>query len=382
MTEKLVSNGEQTPETQKQTNWDILKDASMGDNRAENPENSREASDNTDNPEAHKDNPNNPENLNPFETELTSPADVLADVKKFALKDGKVYSKETGEQETDEDTILRVKTSKFLFNEAKEAHDRRVQKSRSNPDYMDNKPPSSYVDEQMRLYGFIKTAEDIEREKKDPRNKPVRDRILGELVENGSHNGAIGTDHIVSMSEYAMFVGEKGELGKAMLERRLKQHGLEMTGFQMDLDTFDWQKKGFSDIKIKVDTAPITKFDDPPKSPEPQKAQPENHEATAKNSETALHHPAAEQLSKLEAEIANAKKNGDEEAARYYRAAMKMAVERNRLEVSPEDWAKMDDAQKGRFYRLKRKEEKILGDDDAAKFWEANLRKLKGHAQE
>ena len=54
-----------------------------------------------------------------------------------------------------------------------------------------------------------------------------------------------------------------------------------------------------------------------------------------------------------------------------------MVVERNRLEISPEEWNNMSDDQKERFFKLKMKEERILGDKDAFSFWEANLKRLK-----
>ena len=97
----------------------------------------------------------------------------------------------------------------------------------------------------------------------------------------------------------------------------------------------------------------------------------------APNKPDVFHHPAAEQLSTLETELIKAQNNGDDEAVKGYRAAQKMVVERNRLEVSPEDWNNMSIDQKERFYRLKMKEEKILGDSDAFNYWNANLQRLK-----
>ena len=95
-----------------------------------------------------------------------------------------------------------------------------------------------------------------------------------------------------------------------------------------------------------------------------------------KTSDGGFHHPAAEQLKRLEAEIAKAKQSGDEAALEGYQAALKMVVERNQLEVSPEEWDKMDNSERERFYQLKMKEAKILGDRDAFEFWNAGLKKL------
>lgn len=330
MTETLTNDGERTGEQSEPTKWEGLQDMQMAQT---------ERQDTT---------------TEQYETELTAATNVLDDVKKFSVREGKVYSKETGVEETDEDTVLRVKTSRFLFNEAKARHDRALQNAQEKGYRFVEKGPSSYVDDVLEWYGF--KDDGVE---KDLRDRPLGDQVLTELVENGAHNGGV-LNETVDGTVYTMFTGEKADLGKAMLERRLKQHGLEMTGFNMDVDTSDRAKDGVSHVNIKVDTIPITRFKD-----------------TESGDSNKLHHPAAEQLGKLETEIARAKKDGDEDAERYYRAAMKMAIERNRLEVSPEEWDKMDDAQKERFYRLKMKEEKALGDEDALKFWKANLGMLK-----
>lgn len=320
MTETLSNTGEQASETPKSTRWDELKDIPFsGEKHSEG-----------------------------YETELTSPSDVLNDTQKFAIKNGKIYSRETGQEESDEDTVLRVKTSRFLFNEAKNLRDEQAQMF---GDRFVDKGPDYYVDRIMDRYGF-----------KNEDTKFAEGKLLKNLVDNGFHHQAMLGDNLTG-SKYGMFVGEKGDLGKALLKRRLKQHGLDMASIKVDIDSSTFKKDGYSTVDIKVDTAPITKAERVSSNP------------------NSFSHPAAEQLSKLEAELIKAQEEGDEETARGYRAALKMVVERNRLEVSPEDWDNMDDEQKERFYKLKMKEEKILGDKDAFNFWNANLQRLKNKSQ-
>ena len=92
--------------------------------------------------------------------------------------------------------------------------------------------------------------------------------------------------------------------------------------------------------------------------------------------EPSLHHPAAEQLSQLEQGLAEARKNGDEDAIKGYQEALKRTISENHLEVSPDEWDNMDNAQKTRFYELKMKEARTLGDKDAFNFWNTNLKNL------
>ena len=320
MTETLSNTGEQASETPKSTRWDGLKDIPF-------------------NGEKHSEG---------YETELTSPSDVLNDTQKFAIKNGKIYSRETGQEESDEDTVLRVKTSRFLFNEAKNLRDEQAQML---GDRFVDKGPDYYVDKIMDRYGF-----------KNEDTEYAEGKLLKNLVDNGAYHQTIGNDSL-NNTKFDMFIGNKGDLGRALLRRRLKQHGLEMINMDINVDSSTFKKDGYSTVDIKVGTAPITKAE------------------RASSNPNSFSHPAAEQLSKLEAELIKAQEEGDEETARGYRAALKMVVERNRLEVSPKDWDNMDDEQKERFYKLKMKEEKILGDKDAFNFWNANLQRLKNKPQ-
>ena len=316
MAEILSNSNEQTPGAPKPTRWDGLKDIPFsGEKHSEG-----------------------------YETELTSPSDVLNDTQKFAIKNGKVYSRETGQEESDEDTVLRVKTSRFLFNEAKNLRD---EQARMLGNRFVDKGPDYYVDKIMDRYGF-----------KNEDTEYAEGKLLKNLVDNGTYRQTIGANNLIG-TKFDMFIGDKEDLGKSLLKRRLKQHGLEMVNMDVSIDASTFKKDGYSTASIKVNTVPIAKT-----------------ESTSDKPST-FNHPAAEQLKKLEAELIKAQEEGDEETARGYRAALKMVVERNRLEVSPEDWDNMDDEQKERFYKLKMKEEKILGDKDAFNFWNANLRRLK-----
>ena len=316
MPEKL--NGHEINEngSANQTKWDSLKDVPMTTKEVSG-ENEK----------------------NQYETELTSPTDVLDDIKRYTIKDGKVYSKETGEEESDEDAILRIKTSRFLFNEARAFRD---EDSYMFGKRFSDKGPDYYVDKALEKYGF-----------KDEDTQFAEGKLLKELVANGNHHQTILDDNLVGY-KYDMFIGEKADFGKALLERRLKQHGLTMVNIDIDIDSSTFVKNGYSAVSINVETTPLAN--------------------TEKEPDSAFHHPAAEQLEKIEAEIAKAEQNGDEDTANGYRSALKMVIERNPLEVSPEDWDKMSDADKDRFYKLKMKEAKVLGDKEAFIFWNANFK--------
>ena len=270
-----------------------------------------------------------------YETELVSPADVLNDLQNYKIEGGKVFSNDSGQEELDEDTVLRVKTSRFLLNTALS-----IRKDQEHVllDRFVDRGTSYYVDKAMEKYGF-----------KDEDTSFAEGRMLKGLVDNLGHHQTISGDTLAN-SKYDMFIGQKADYGKALLKRRLKQHGLEMRDMTISIDTTNAKKDGYSTVDIKVDAAPI--------------------EASG------IHHPAAEQLSQLEEELRKAQADGDEVAVNGYRAAMRSVVENNRMEVTADEWNKMDVTQKERFFRIKMKEEKILGDKDAYDFWSNNLNNL------
>ena len=276
MTESLHSHENPEP-SEKPTEWDTLKDVPM----------------------------------NHSETELKAPSDVIDDLQKYMMKEGKIISKETGNEETDEDTILRVKTSRFLYERAKKARD---DEAKMQGNRFSDRGPEYYIDKTLDRFGF-----------KDENTSFAEGKLLKELIENGRF--------------------------QAMLERRLRQHGKTLTDLKINLDDSSFTKNGYSTVDIRLVT-------------------------TEKRAEASVfHHPIADQLNRLEAGLAQAEKDGDEVAINGYKAAMKMAIERHPLEVTPAEWDKMSAGDKQRFMTIKMREAKILGDKDSFNYWNANLKR-------
>ncbi|MBQ8984476.1 hypothetical protein IJ098_01290 [Candidatus Saccharibacteria bacterium] len=282
-----------------------------------------------------------------YETELNSPDDILNDVNKFTIKNGIVYSRETGQVETDEDTILRAKTSRFLFNEARALRDA---DANANGDKFNDRGPAFYIDKAMDRFAI-----------KDEENSYGTNKLINELIRTGRHEGTTPSDGLTD-SKFSMFDGEKADYGKALLKRKFRQRGVDMGDFNITLDNSEFQHTGHSNVSIEITTKPLVRKTETIQ----QGAEKEN----------ALHHPASEQLKQLEQGLLEARKSGDEDAIRGYQEALKRTISENPLEVSPEEWDSMDDGQKIRFYELKMKEARTLGDRDAFDFWNANLKRL------
>ena len=186
--------------------------------------------------------PFNENSPNNYETELTSPAAVLDDIQNFTIKSGKVYDKSTGNEELDEDAILRVKTSRLLFNAAKT---KRNLDQHTLGERFKDRGPEFYIDGALKRYGF-----------KDENTEFAEGKMLKNLVDTGSFQEGYG-DNTLENSKFDIFIGKKGDLGRALLQRRLKQHGLAMHDLNISIDTSNFQKDGYSIVNIQVNTSPL-----------------------------------------------------------------------------------------------------------------------------
>ena len=90
--------------------------------------------------------------------------------------------------------------------------------------------------------------------------------------------------------------------------------------------------------------------------------------------EGGLHHPKAEQLNALQESLKQAEADGDPDAIKGINNAMKMVVDRNRLEVTPEQYDNLSKDDRKRFLKIKMQEAKILGDKDEFGFWNASYK--------
>lgn len=282
-----------------------------------------------------------------YETELNSPDDILNDINNFTIKNGTVYSRETGQIETDEDTILRAKTSRFLFNEARALRD---VDANASGDRFNDRGPAFYIDKAMDRFTI-----------KDEENSYGTNKLINELLKTGRHEEPIGSGELTD-TKFSMFDGEKADYGKALLKRKFRQRGIDMADFSITLDNSEFQHNGYSNVNVEITSRPLTRKTETV--------------STGESIEGVFHHPASEQLNQLEQGLAEARNRGDEDAVKGYQEAIKRIITENPLEVSPEEWDGMDNEQKTRFYELKMKEARTVGDREAFNFWDANLKNL------
>ncbi|MEE0888142.1 MAG: hypothetical protein U0L97_02920, partial [Candidatus Saccharimonadaceae bacterium] len=94
----------------------------------------------------------------------------------------------------------------------------------------------------------------------------------------------------------------------------------------------------------------------------------------ARQREEGLHHPKAEQLNALQESLKRAEADGDSDAIKGINNAMKMVIDRNRFEITPEQYDALSEDDRERFLRIKMQEAKILGDKDEFDFWNTSYK--------
>lgn len=220
--------------------------------------------------------------------QLTAPADVLDNVKKFTIRDGKVYDSETHVEITDDNTITMAKASRFLFDQARAARD---EASQRGGNFID-RGPSYYVDKAMEK--FAARGEDAPGQYRNMVNALVR---TGSYEENivGAFGERPASDFIQN-SAFNIFYGEDSDNARAYLRQLLRQNG-------QDIDQVRFSH------------------------------------------------------------------NDTEKASGVLKFKMEVTQKPYRMEVSPEEYQRMSEAEKQQYFKIKMREAKILGDREEYDYW-------------
>lgn len=307
---------------------------------------------------------------------------IKNNINNYSVSNGVVIQKNNNQQITDEQTILEVKSSILIYNEAKASYQSDInQFGKSNGDV------SRYIDKTMEKLAV-----------RDESNSYGANKLVNALISsNGSFDEMIG-DNDLSDSKFSIFFGQKKDYGIAYLRLKCREHGFDLDSFNINLDTTEFQKNGVSKVSIyfnkkeykKNNTSEqieIHNLDGNSKkeyaTEQLQKAINANDEDMIKYWQTTIEHTKSttfnysesSKLNKLEQMKKEAILDGDETLANYYSSNIKMTLQNNPIEVSPEQWDNMNQEQKRQFILLKMKESKALDDKDAFNYWNTNLKR-------
>ena len=263
----------------------------------------------------------------------------------YKIENGIVIDKRTNQQITDENIILKVKSSVLLFKESKEAYQADLAQfgktTKSQQDYIKKTMEKFGVSNEENAYGV---------------NKLVKAILSsdGHYEENMS-----GSD--LQNSKFSFLVAPKSEYGLAYLKLKFREKGLDIEDLKISQDLTELQHNGISkviiDFKIK------------------------RYEKNSQNSESMdlsnrFFHPRANELNALERQKQLAKQNNDVNAYNSAKAAIEKIIRESPAEITLEEWNSMNLSQQISFVKIKIREAKILQNKDNFNYWSSNLKNL------
>ncbi|MBQ8193229.1 MAG: hypothetical protein IJZ46_04080 [Bacilli bacterium] len=263
----------------------------------------------------------------------------------YMIQNGVVIDKNTNQQVLDEDTILKVRSSVLLFNEAKSAYQSDVKQFgnvNKNQEYYIKKTMEKFsVNNEENVYGVNK--------------------LVNAILNSNGHYEELVQDYELTNTKFSFLVSPKSEYGLAFLKLKFREKGLDIEGLKISHDVSQFNRLGSSrviiDFKIK------------------------KYEKTISNQQSdnivsGIQHPRAAELNDLEKQKQIAKQNNDEVAYNFAKSAIEKIVRESRFEVSPEKWDSMSIPEQIDFVKIKINESKILKDQDEFNYWNSVLNDL------
>ena len=272
-----------------------------------------------------------------------SPEDVIAELQKYALKDGVVYSRETAEEITDEDVILKTKAAQFLLDRAR--RDRDDAKNNAARLWQDQ-GPEYYLDKVMTKLGT-----------RGEENAWGENKMMRGLINDGVYEASLvkskddttDPEQLLRESRIGVFLND--ENARAYLKYMMKENGREL-----------------QDVNIKYDNSKSGSF--------VFRMETVSEEAKSADSVEEIHHPAAKELTRLDQEYQEAQRLGDKERAQDILMDMRKTISENSIKDMKIDTGKMSTVQKERYLALLKKEIMIMNgngrykDEDTQSTWQ------------
>lgn len=269
---------------------------------------------------------------------MLSISDVKENVDNYYTQNNKVYSKKDNKQVNDEQRILEIKSSILIYNRAKIDYQEMLKTI--GKDKMIHTDSEHYIKKEMEKLSV-----------NDEINSFSTNKLIRTLVDlDGNYHENIGTNILVD-TKFDLFCGNQKDYGLAYLRLKLREKGMDLESFNINLDTTEFQHNGYSDVSIDL-------------------------KKKTKEKENSYIFFQSDKLNDLERQKQEAIQANDTVAAEYYQANIRSVLEKNPVEVTPEQWDKLDTEGKQKFYTLKMKESKAFNDKDSFDYWNANSKSL------
>lgn len=174
--------------------------------------------------------------------DILTASEVQKYINNYYIKSGEVYSRDNVLQ-IDEDTILKAKASRLIFNEAKTNYQKDLQQHGKTW-----KTRDQYILTEIKKYGLNGEINDW------PQNKTIQNI----LNSNGDYEENYLGDTLNS-ERYGMLYGNKKDYGIAILKLHAKARGKNIELMDIEIDTTEFIKNGNSKVSILTKITPYKK---------------------------------------------------------------------------------------------------------------------------
>ncbi len=281
---------------------------------------------------------------------------TINDIKKYiddyVIQNGNVYLKSNNQQVMDEEIILKVKSARLIYNEAREKYQsdaRQFGKPNGDfPKYVTKMMEQLSVNGEVNSYGTNKLINSL-------------------LSSNGHFEEFISGNDLVN-SKFSMLVGVKQDYGLAYLKLKFREKGLDIDNLNIKQDLSELKHNGVSRVIIDFQVKKYEKKD--------------TSTIQHQDGYKFFSHPKADLLNELEKQKKEALAQNDQVAYNFSQSNIERIVRENPVEVSAEQWASMGYEERKSFIMIKMKESKVLNDEVNFNFWNSNLRQLEEKKQE
>ena len=289
--------------------------------------------------------------------------DIKNYIDNYAIQNGNVYLKSNNQQVLDEETILKIKSARLIYNEAREKFQSDTQQfGKPNGDFQ------KYVSkmmEQLSVNGEVNTY--------------GTNKLINALLSSNGHYEEYMSGDDLANSKFSMLVGVKQEYGIAYLKMKFREKGLDIDNLNIKQDLTELQHNGVSKVIIDFQLKKYEKKVDVSKQ---QTTVQTSSDLQKKEEPKFFTHPKADLLNELEKQKKDALANNDEVAYNFAQSNIERIIRENQVQVSPEQWDSMTYDERKAFILIKMKESKVLNDEVSFNFWNSNLRQLENRKQE
>lgn len=292
--------------------------------------------------------------------------DIKNYIDNYAIQNGNVYLKSNNQQVLDEETILKIKSARLIYNEAREKFQSDTQQfGKPNGDFQ------KYVSkmmEQLSVNGEVNTY--------------GTNKLINALLSSNGHYEEYMSGDDLANSKFSMLVGVKQEYGIAYLKMKFREKGLDIDNIVIKTQEVKQANGKSSGQYTVIIDFQLKKYEKKVEVFNQQTTVQTSSDLQKKEEQKFFTHPKADLLNELEKQKKDALANNDEVAYNFAQSNIERIIRENQVQVSPGQWDSMTYDERKAFILIKMKESKVLNDEVSFNFWNSNLKQLEEKKQE